>query len=69
MILILIKNEAAIILKIWREAFSHRLARFAIRVIVDSGLLNSVTSIVTFGAMVSKPDSVAWITHAIVGYS
>ncbi|KAF8347934.1 hypothetical protein F5887DRAFT_671807 [Amanita rubescens] len=55
----------AIILKIWRNTLSPCLARFVIRVIVESGLLYTLTNIATFCAMIFSPDSVLWITHAI----
>ncbi len=48
MILILSNIEAAIIVKIWRNTLSRHLCRFAIRVVAESGLLYTVTSIVTF---------------------
>ena len=66
MILILNKIEAAIILRICRNAISRPLACFAIRVITESGLLYTLMTMATFCAMIVSPDSGLWITHAIV---
>jgi hypothetical protein len=53
--MILIQSElikAAIILHIWRNCrLSRRLARFTIRVIAESGLLYTLTSVAAFGAV------------------
>jgi hypothetical protein len=47
MILILREIKAAIIFQIWRNSISRRRARFAVRVIAESGLLYTLTSIAT----------------------
>jgi hypothetical protein len=65
MILILKETEAAIILQILRNSFSRRF-HFAIRVIAESGLLYTLTSISTLSAVLLCPDNWFAITSAIV---
>ena len=67
-ILILRKLEASIILQIWRNSFSPRLCRFAIpiRVIAESGLLYTLTSIATFCAVLLSPHEWFMVVTAIV---
>ena len=51
--MILIQSEiiAAIAFRIWRNSLSRRFSRFAIRVIAESGLLYTLTSIANFCAV------------------
>ncbi len=48
MILIQCEIKAAITFRIWRNSLSRRFARFSIRVIAESGLLYTLTSIAAF---------------------
>ncbi len=66
MILILSKIEAAIILKILRNSFSRRFFRFAIRVIAESGLLYTFTTIATFCILLLNRDIGFAVTSAVV---
>ena len=63
MMLIPRKIAVGIILQIWRNSFSRRLTRFAIRVIAESGLLYTLTSIATCCAVFLSPDH--WFVIAI----
>ncbi|KAF8330665.1 hypothetical protein F5887DRAFT_78468 [Amanita rubescens] len=47
-IIINIYATSAIVVKIWRNTVSRHLCRFTIRVVAESGLLYTITSIVTF---------------------
>jgi hypothetical protein len=67
-ILIPSKIEAAIILKIWKKSFPRSLSRLSIRVIAESGLLYTLTSIAAFCALLLSPDSGFLIANAIVCY-
>ncbi len=72
MILIRSKIEAAIILKIRRNFFLSRRLYFAIRVIAESGLLYTITSIAVFFALLLGTNgtntAIYSITRAIVCY-
>jgi hypothetical protein len=67
---ILIQSEmkAAIIFQIWRNSLSRRFARFAIRVIAESGLLYTLASIPAFFIVIlGSPDGLGYtIASAIV---
>ena len=52
--MILIQSEAAIIFRIWQNSLSRCFCRFAIRVVAESGLLYTLTKIVTYGTSVGK---------------
>ncbi len=66
MILIQSQIKAAIIFRIWRNSLSRRFARFAIRVIAESGLLYTLTSIAAFCTfLINAPNGCA-IATAIV---
>ena len=65
-ILISSKIEVAIILKIWRKSFPQSLTRFSIRIIAESGLLYTLTSITAFCTLLSSPDTAFLIASAIV---
>ncbi|KAF8347388.1 hypothetical protein F5887DRAFT_1281090 [Amanita rubescens] len=60
-----IKIEAAIILKIWRNSLSRRFSLFAIRVIAESGLLYTLTSIAVLFAMLFGTKLMFAVTNAI----
>ncbi|KAF8330666.1 hypothetical protein F5887DRAFT_999837 [Amanita rubescens] len=47
-IIISIYATSAIVVKIWRNTVSRHLCRFTIRVVAESGLLYTITTIVTF---------------------
>ena len=66
MTLIQSEIKAAITFRIWRNSLSRRFARFAIRVIAESGLLYTLTSIVAFCTMISDSLSGYAIASAIV---
>ena len=63
MILILREIKAAIILQIWRNSLSRRHTRFVVRVIADSGLLYTLTSIATCNAVYLSPH---WLMLATI---
>ena len=52
--MILMQSEAAIIFRIWRNTLSRSFCRFAIRVVAESGLLYTLTKIVTFSTTVGE---------------
>ncbi|KAF8330641.1 hypothetical protein F5887DRAFT_1081488 [Amanita rubescens] len=64
-IVINIYATSAIILKIWRNSFSRRLSHFAIRVIAESGLLYTLTSIAVFCASLRGAHITFLVTNAI----
>ena len=66
MMLTLSKIEAAIILKIWRNSFSRRLSWFVIRVVAESGLLYTLTTIATFCTLFLNHSTAFAVTSAIV---
>ncbi|KAF8342373.1 hypothetical protein F5887DRAFT_1076172 [Amanita rubescens] len=47
---------SAITLRIWRNSLSRRFAHFAIRVIAESGLLYTITSIVNVCTLFPSPN-------------
>jgi hypothetical protein len=51
---------------IWRNSLSQRISRFVIRVIAESGLLYTLTSIATFCMVFISPTIGSVITSAIV---
>ena len=67
MILTLSEIKAAIILRIWRNSLSQRFARFSIRVIAESGLLYTLTSIPVLCTSFVSPNGFP-IATAIVCY-
>ena len=67
-ILILGKIEAAIILKIRKNSLSRSFSRFAIRLIAESGLLYTLTSIAAFFTLLLSPTDMLILTSAIVCY-
>jgi hypothetical protein len=60
--------EAAIMLKIWRNHLSPRLCHFAIRVIAESGLLYTLTSIAALFALLLGTNMAFSVTNSIVCY-
>ncbi|KAF8342392.1 hypothetical protein F5887DRAFT_1076188 [Amanita rubescens] len=64
-IVINIYATSAIILKIWRNSFSRRLSQFAIRIITESGLLYTFTTIATFCVLFLNHDTAFVVTSAI----
>ncbi|KAF8333004.1 hypothetical protein F5887DRAFT_1080459 [Amanita rubescens] len=66
-IIINIYASSAIILRIWRNSLSRRLARFAIRVIAESGLLYTLTSIVAF-SMVFPTSNVGFLMADAINF-
>ena len=48
------KLKAAITFRIWRNSLSRRFARFAIRVIAESGLLYTLSSIASLYMAISN---------------
>ncbi len=67
-ILILGKIEAAIILQIRKNSLSRSFARFAIRIIAESGLLYTLTSIAAFFTLLFSPTDILLLASAIVCY-
>lgn len=67
-ILTLGKIEAAIILRIWKNCFTRSLSCFSIRVVAESGLLYTLTSIAAFFTLLLSPTDILLLTSAIVRY-